>query len=179
MNLLWIAGLTSAMALAGLTSAPAAAPAPPGNPPPPRSAERDDIEKWIAAYIRMGDDVEAAATDTMVLFYTPSSVEVTDKGVQSVVHGEQFVTQLIGPGPIRSFRDIWRFDCAARRFILVESEIFPQSNLQGPAVRLDTSMERWSQSFQEGIGPGSLIAQVCHDAGVPAGGAEKPPPDAV
>ncbi|HTI66201.1 MAG TPA: hypothetical protein VL460_01500 [Caulobacteraceae bacterium] len=175
------AALAGAVALitAGMADLALAAADPAANPPPPRSLDPDDIEQWIAAYIRKGGEVEAATTDNMVLFYAPPSIEVTDRGVQSVVHGEQFVTQLIGAGPIRSFRDVWRFDCAGRRFMLVESEIFAQSNLQGPPVRLDTSMERWSQSFQEGVGPGSLIAQVCREAGVPVGGAERLPTGAV
>ena len=172
------AGLGGLVGLAAAGLALAAAP-PPADPPPPRGLDASDIQQWVNRYIVKGDDVEAAATDRMVLFYTPSSVEVVEGGVQSVVHGEQFVTQLIGPGPIRSFRDVWRFDCAGRRFLLIESEIFPKSNLQGPPIRLDTSMERWSQSFQEGIGPGSLIAEVCRQAGVPPGGAEQAPRDAV
>lgn len=152
-----------------LAAGTALAAVPAADPPPPRSPAQADIEAWIDAYIVRGDDVEAAATDRMVLFYTPSTVAVTKDGVESVVHGEQFATQIIPPGPIRSFRDVWRFDCSGRRFMLVESEIFAKSNLQGPPVRLDTSMERWSQSFDEGVGPGSLIAQVCHDAGVALG----------
>jgi hypothetical protein len=115
----------------------------------------------------------------MVLFYVPHSIQITDGGVQSVIHGEQYVTQPFREGALRSFRDVWRFDCAGRRFLMIESEIFPSSNLQGPSVHLDTSMERWSRSFQEGDGPGSLIAQVCQDAGVQVGGAEPLPPGAV
>jgi hypothetical protein len=147
------------------------------DPPPPSGLDRDQIDRWVGQYIEKGADVEAASTDDMVLFYTPSTVKKAKECVESVVRGEQFILELIPPGPIRSFRDVWRFDCAGRRFLLVESEIFPRSTLQGTPVRLDTSMERWSQSFQEGVGPGSLIAQVCRDAGVAVGGAELPPRD--
>jgi hypothetical protein len=146
------------------------------DPPPPAGLAPDQIEAWVEQYIDHDHDQAAAATDRMVLFYAPDSVKVTSPGqVDALIHGEQYVVQQIGPGPIRSFRDVWRFDCAQRRFLLIESEIFPQSNLQGGAKRLDTSMERWSPSFAEGVGPGSLIAQVCRDAGVAVGA----PPDGV
>lgn len=157
--------------LAGALALTAAA----ADPPPPAGLSRDQVERWVGQYIDKGADVEAAATDDMVLFYTPSTVKKRAEGVDAVVRGEQFVVELIPPGPIRSFRDVWRFDCAARRFLLIESEIFPHSNLQGTPVRLDTSMERWSRSFAEGVGPGSLIVQVCRDAGVALG----PPPGGV
>lgn len=168
---------TLLIALAAATTASVAiAAAPPSDPPPPEGPLPAQIEDWVEKYIVHDHDQEAAATDRMVLFYAPASVKVTSPGeVDAEIHGEQFEVQQIGPGPIRSFRDIWRFDCAGRRFLLIESEIFPQSNLQGPAKRLDTSMERWSPSFAEGQGPGSLIAQVCRDAGVAIGA----PPDAV
>lgn len=142
---------------------------PPANPPPPASLELHDIERWIGDYIRPGDDVEAASTERMVLFYSPATVIRTAEGVESVVHGEQFVPQPFSAGTIRSFRDVWRFDCAKRRFMMVQSELFPQSNLQGASVQMDTSNERWSRTFDEDEGPGPLISQVCRQAGMSTG----------
>ncbi len=156
-------------AFAVALAAPAWA-APATDPPPPEGLAREQVDRWVARYIDPGSDVEAAATDDMVLFYAPATVKKTEAGVEVMVRGEQFVVEIIPPGPIRSFRDLWRFDCAGRRFLLIESEIFPHSNLQGTPVRLDTADERWSGSFPEGVGPGSLIARVCRDAGVAFGG---------
>ncbi len=166
--------LSIACALAVCAVASLAWAAPAADPPPPNGLDHDDVERWVEQYVDKGSDIEAAATDDVVLFYTPSTVERTPEGVEAVVRGEHFTLQMISFGPTRSFRDVWRFDCPRRRFLLLDSQLFPRSNLQGDPVSVDTSMERWSQSFQEGVGPGSLIAQVCHDAGVAVGGAEPP-----
>ena len=178
-----LAGAILALTVGLCAPALAAPSAPPTDPPAPRALSRADIHQWVANYIRAGADLDATQTDTMALFFTPDSVELVGESVRAAVRGELFETQPFRGSKMRSFQDHWDFDCAGQRFRIAQSDVFPQSNLQGTPIMLDMSKEQWSRSFSDGSGPAPMIAQVCSLASLLKAGLDKakampPPPEA-
>lgn len=158
MRRLVVAALGVAALFSGAASA--ADPGRPANPPAlsPRTAEA--AEAWVDRYVVRDDYNLSGIAEDLAFLFDPASVRLDGPNLRAVVRGELFRPDRIQGTSQRSFRDTWAFDCAARTIKVLESDAFPQSNLQGRPVRLDMSKEGWS-SAPEDDPQGHLLAQVC------------------
>jgi len=131
----------------------------PTNPPAPRENTREALDAWADRYLVPDDYLVLATRPGEVVMLRAETVEPTPEGARAEVRGEFTKAQRVGKVPVRSYADVWAFDCQGRRIREVQSDAYPQSNLQGRPVRLDSSKQDWQG--EDGEADRVLLDSVC------------------
>lgn len=147
-----------------LTAAVAAAAERPTNPPAPREDTPEALDAWADSYLVPDDYLVLTTRPGEVIMLRAETVEPTPEGARAEVRGEFTKTERAGKVPVRSYADVWAFDCQGRRIREVRSDAYPQSNLQGRPVRLDSSKQDWQA--EDGEADKALLDGVCRLAGL-------------
>jgi hypothetical protein len=106
-------------------------------PPPPRNLKDEEMDAWLAQYIRQGDDALAGYAPQGVWLYSTSPLEVTSDGyVRAWTRIERFETT---PSGARSQRLLQEFDCAESRSRILVWQAHPGANLMGAKTEVQDS----------------------------------------
>lgn len=176
MRLRLTAAVALALALGGVTAAPAQAPAAP-IPPPQAPINADSVAAWVERHIETEGWRLMAADLVAASFGAAQGAELRPDGyVAAEVRREYYGVDRLGPNGTRSGRQLWIIDCPGRKVWVRRIAIYADNNLKGAAQVRETPEPAWTELSADSVNA-RLMADFCAQA-QRAAPPEAPPPQA-